>query len=451
MAGGLPANAHLRARRWDVLILGSALPGLAAAVRLGMAGLRVLVAEEDAAARTPALLREPFFMPGGPVLDACLKALGLPLVQRRSLETEDLAYQVLLPDARIDVGVPPLSLDEWVAWGLAKPDDAARTLDEINRTGSAIDTELLGQDLARRASRIARGDAGDVPELSAAYAAAPAILGPFIEAQEAVLGGRADHGGVDAVTARILASASHGGARFRDASLTLRSVLRRRVETLHGEVRTVGCPFGMVELGEASGIARVGPDDAWLGRALVLNAPAERIAARLGEWGQAVPALLEAPAHTHRRLAVHVRALREALPEPLAARAILADGTGAPIEIAQHPSGQGSRFVELVLARRVAADADAETETARMLEATADLIPYEAGRAKLAPIPGRAGWDDETVQEPSTGAWPAAITTQPSSRRPIFTLRRGDVAPLGVAGELLLGWRAGDAIREALA
>lgn len=451
MAGGLPANAHLRARRWDVLILGSALPGLAAAVRLGMAGLRVLVAEEDAAARTPALVREPFFMPGGPVLDACLKALGLPLVQRRSLEPEDLAYQVLLPDARVDVGVPRLALDEWIAWGLAKPDDATRALDEINQTGSAIDEELLGQDLARKASRIARGGAGSVPVLSAAYAANPETLGPFIRAQEVVLGRRIDPEGVDAVTARILANAAYGGARFRDASLTLRSILRRRIETLHGEVRTIGCPFGMVELGDASGIARIGPDDAWLGRALVLNAPAHRIGAKLAEWEQAVPALLDAPVHTHRRLAVHVRALREVMPEPLAARAILSDGNDAPIEIAQHPSGQGSRFVELVLARTVAADADDEAETARMLEATAELIPYEAGRAKLAPIPARPGWDDDSIHERSAGAWPAAITTQPSSRRPIFTLRRGDVAPLGVEGELLLGWRTGDAIRETLA
>ena len=41
------ATGDLRARRWDVLVLGGALPGLAAAVRLGMAGLRVALGRHD--------------------------------------------------------------------------------------------------------------------------------------------------------------------------------------------------------------------------------------------------------------------------------------------------------------------------------------------------------------------------------------------------------------------
>ena len=66
MAGGtLAGNAHHRARRWDVVVLGGALPGLVAAVRRGMAQLRVLVVEEESAARAPVLSREPFFLTGG--------------------------------------------------------------------------------------------------------------------------------------------------------------------------------------------------------------------------------------------------------------------------------------------------------------------------------------------------------------------------------------------------
>jgi flavin-dependent dehydrogenase len=57
-------DGRLWARRWDVLVLGSALPGLVAAVRLGMAGARVLVVGEEAAARTPPLLLEPFYAAG---------------------------------------------------------------------------------------------------------------------------------------------------------------------------------------------------------------------------------------------------------------------------------------------------------------------------------------------------------------------------------------------------
>ena len=41
-----------RIRRWDAVILGSAIPGLVAAVRLGMTGARVLIIEEVFGERT---------------------------------------------------------------------------------------------------------------------------------------------------------------------------------------------------------------------------------------------------------------------------------------------------------------------------------------------------------------------------------------------------------------
>ena len=44
------ARETFRVRRWDAVILGGALPGLVAAIRLGMRGNRVLILEEEAAA-----------------------------------------------------------------------------------------------------------------------------------------------------------------------------------------------------------------------------------------------------------------------------------------------------------------------------------------------------------------------------------------------------------------
>ena len=40
-----------RTRRWDAVVLGGALPGLVTAIILGQRGARVLVLEEEAAAR----------------------------------------------------------------------------------------------------------------------------------------------------------------------------------------------------------------------------------------------------------------------------------------------------------------------------------------------------------------------------------------------------------------
>ena len=63
---GLPeaeTTPTTRIRRWDALVLGSGIPGLVVAVRLGMRRLRVLVLEEEEAATPHPFLREPFFMP----------------------------------------------------------------------------------------------------------------------------------------------------------------------------------------------------------------------------------------------------------------------------------------------------------------------------------------------------------------------------------------------------
>src|SRR5678816_669281 len=92
-----------------------------------MGRLRVLLVEEESAARLPATVRDPFFLAGaasGGVLDACLRALALPLIDRRRLATEPVAYQVVLPDARVDVASPTRTAEELVAWGLAKPEIA---------------------------------------------------------------------------------------------------------------------------------------------------------------------------------------------------------------------------------------------------------------------------------------------------------------------------------------
>ncbi len=96
-----------RIRRWDAVVLGSSLPGLVAAVRLGMHGGRVLVLEEKTAGARPDCLREPWWTSGvekGSVFGACLRELRVPLIDQRRIEPDPLAFQVVLPDVRLDVG-----------------------------------------------------------------------------------------------------------------------------------------------------------------------------------------------------------------------------------------------------------------------------------------------------------------------------------------------------------
>ncbi len=151
----LDSSEAPRARRWDALILGSGIPALVAAARIGRAGQRVLVVEEEARTKLPATLREPFFLAGlrdEGVLDACLRALTVPLIDRRRFAAERLAYQIAADPYRLEIGQPSVTAEELVTWGLAKPDDA-QTL--IRRLIEASEIEQPITARFRRVSDIA--------------------------------------------------------------------------------------------------------------------------------------------------------------------------------------------------------------------------------------------------------------------------------------------------------
>ena len=87
----------------------------------------------------------------------------------------------------------------------------------------------------------------------------------------------------------------------------------------------------------------------------------------------------------------------------------------------------------------------------RALEAVAaELLPFADCARPRAPEPS---WDtDDPLPDPLPGAgWPADSDVRASSRQPIYCLERSAVAALGVEGDLLLGWRTGEAILADLA
>jgi hypothetical protein len=460
MSRALPQAASLRARRWDVVMLGGALPGLAAAIRLAMGGLRVLIVEEDCAARTPDFVREPFFLPGGfgdGIVDACLRSLGIPVIDRRELVASELAYQVLLPDARVDVGNPHVTAEELVAWGLAKPDVAPDLLRRLAEAARAEGEALLAADPARaHALRT-----GKRPALQVAARGLPAgmrelapPLARFFELQTRGLSNLASATPPPEALARLLGSALLGGTSLADSHGGLRALLRRRLATLHAEFRSLSGSFQFVEVGDHPGVAREQPADVWIGRALVLNAPVAKLAAVQRAWGYEVPHFLDGAAPTARRITLHLRAIAEAIPEPLAPRALLAsDGVPGGVALSVLPSPRGARFAELV-ARAVGPD-DATSEpglAAKIRTALGALVPEDDARLAAAPLAERPLWDDEAaLLDPERGS---SISQLPSlragGRRPVFRLPREAVAALGVEGDLLLGCQAGDTIRAEL-
>ncbi|MAE95180.1 MAG: hypothetical protein CL910_11020 [Deltaproteobacteria bacterium] len=460
--GGLGADSTLRARRWDVLILGSALPGLAAGIRLAMAGHRVLVAEEDVTAASPKLLQEPFALPGilgGGVLDAALQAFGIPMIERRRFEPRTIAYQVLLPEARLDVGDRDLTARELVAWGLAKPDDARALTHELERAAGAVRTHLLETPMLGRGSRraLSRAGEGQALGLPDAVTQAEGELADFFDLQLRGLSELGASRPCPEASTRLLGSALSGGTGFGSDEGGLIGLLKKRLEALHAEFRTIGCPFEFVELGQHPGILRAGPGDVWLGRAVIVNAPGPRLAAALRGWDKPVPGFLEGPAPEWQRVSLHLRALREVVPEALEPRALLSPALGGltsgPIRLALHPSPRGGRFAELI-ASAVAPAGTPRESVAEALEAEVrHLMPFSEQRLKAGPLPDEPEWDaPSAVADPSAGSgWPSPIVIRSRSREPVASLPRDAVAALGIEGEILLGWQAGDALREELA
>ena len=461
------SRSRTRARRWDVVVLGSSLPGLIAAVRLAMGRLRVLVVEEEAAARQPATVREPFFLAGsgaGGVLDACLRALALPLIDRRRLASEPLAYQVVMPDARVDVAAPARTAEELVAWGLAKPDVAralARGLAEAaaGEREALLDAPVvrasraagLGRAAGPRMARHARGLPGEVSR-------PPDSLVPWLEAQVRALVNVATPVVPPEARARLLGGALEGGASFESAEETLIALLRRRLHALHGEIRLLPGRFELVSVGDLAGVAPAMSDEVWFGRALVLNAPLGPLASWLEASG-GTPDFLPAPPNLRHRAWTALKVSSEALPEGMARRVIRVRDPRAPLDAANlvrigiFPEKAG-RDVQVIASYVAPLGEDAAAQAgAEVTESLLELMPFARERARRVASVERPRWDDDlALEDPPAGAgWPSEVELRLLSKPLVYRLPREEVGVLGFEGDCLLGWRAGDAILSDLA
>ncbi len=260
--------------------------------------------------------------------------------------------------------------------------------------------------------------------------------------------------------ARLLGSPLEGGAEIRGEAAWLREILRRRIRSLYGEFRSVPEPFRLVTAGGLPGVAPAASGAAapvCVGRGLVLNAARPALARALDQ--EPLPELLTGPPVSRRRLALHFRVERRALPEGMARRVLLVGdatppaGTVHPISLRIFPGAAQDAPVDLVAAAVVdAGEADLSAREAEIEAAVADLMPFAASqRVRVPATPTR--WDDESLLvDPASGAgWPGACDVRIPGKQPLYHLDRGAMAGLGFEGDMLLGWRAGDAIAADLA
>lgn len=461
MRGGLPPIAEadaFRVRRWDALILGSALPGLVAAARLAQRGLRVLILEETSV-EGDELDREPFLLsdadPDG-VLNECLRALGVPLIDQRRFVSEEVALQICDSERRVDLGRGSHTAEEWSSWGLSTPEQAREWVDSLEQAAEAERQALLRGQLSLRATQRARGALGGARRSLGergwprSFEQAPDALRTLLDAPLRALSNLGERAPSGEARARLLGGLLRGGVSLSGSGGQLRALLRRRVEALYGEFRGIDAGFRLVSAKGMPGIAVEGSKEIWTGRALILNAPAAAIAAAQGDDA---PELLRAAPIRRRRHTVHLRGPQEQLSPCMAERVVWCDPERQECVALRLFRGRrrDERF-DLLASVVVDAEGDAIARGEDRIEcALRDLLPFSEGALERAP--GRAlRWDDDALlADPSGPTWPEEPELRVSSKPAVYALERAAVGGLGGEGELWLGWRGGDAIGEELA
>jgi hypothetical protein len=254
---------------YDVITLGDDLAGLVAATLCARRGLRVLVTRtpdappDDYALGAFRLAREPLVFVGetSPAIRRVLAELNFVQSLKRRLGPLRPSFQVVLPDARLDVGPDPDAFARELAREFPGEKDAI--LAACDRAGevSRVLDPVLGQDvslppegfwerreLGRSEPRLPEGDlVPGVPDGHPARAllALPGALTLGVDPRTATV----------AAHLRAFDIWRRGSARLAGGAATLREMLLDKMRGQHaGEVRTV-VPAGVVtKWGKAAGV-----------------------------------------------------------------------------------------------------------------------------------------------------------------------------------------------------
>ena len=429
----------------DVLVVGSSLGGIVAAVYAARAGLRVTLLEEDTIAKQPPLLREPFLFGASPnngPLDHLLREIGTSPVERRHLARDEPAVQVVLPEARLDLGggrdrvaaeleryglVRRAAADRWLAKVLERGDAVRAALASPvgpprRKTAWGRRTRLL---LAGR--RISVSDAPAVPPVPNGIAPLVPALVEALSREALVDPSRAP--------ALLVRSALESSVRAIDAGSSVVDLLRQRLLAFHGEIRPVG-PFCLVgqrrEVGIEVGRERI------FARALVLAAPASLFLEALPP-SRVVPGWLTDPPGIARVPTRLLRVDRRALSSGMGMRVIDASDPSGTRWILRSPDPTDER-IDWAVVRGPALAAPGS-------DPFGDLAPFGADRIAPGEPGPSAQWDVASPELRVLGAGWRPLR----SRSPLVISVGPDVGPgLGVEGELLFARRVGLWLAEML-
>jgi hypothetical protein len=324
-----------------VVVLGPDLGATVAGAVLAHRGFRVLLAgaptEERYAVGPYMLPRAPAVLVGleSPSLKRLTAELNLVQLLRRRLEPNRPAYQLILPDARLDADA------DWVREVARESPDAVGPLEQVNlrlREVSSLVESILAQDLilpadgfwdrrdaTRVGARLPADDGDPQSDLPAghplrALSGLPAAFG----ADLAPLG--------QIPMARLADLHRQGTHRLDGGRQALRALLVDRLRTHSGEVRPELVPLAIqTKRGKISAVLFEGAEGTVNCSHVLCGLPAARVADMLDEKPpkRLVEAAALAPAY-HRYL-LHLVAPLDALPDALARLAFAVDDPNAPL------------------------------------------------------------------------------------------------------------------------
>lgn len=422
----------------DVVVIGSGLGALVAATYAARSGLRVVLVEEEGQEKRPPILREPFLVASGDPTDPIelmMKELGLSPVERRYLRSSAPAVQVVLAEARVDLGGGrEACAAELDIHGLA-PRAAARSwLKAVESLGDAARLSLR-QDrwsplLTRLSLRLLKGAGTPLAVSTVAQAICPpappgigALVGPVTEVLSRSAGPDAER-----APALLLRAVLNESTRGPDAAAGLLDVLRKRFGVSYGETRSASAVSFL------GGRLRAGVDlgrERLTARALVLGAPARLLAT--GNPEPQLPRWLRNPPDV---AAVSVRLLRAesaALPSGMSSHLIDASDPKTTRWLLRSPDPVDER-VEWLVVRSWPLPPEEKTGP------LGGLAPFAGDRIAEGDPGPRPRWDlgGDEVRVRGPG-WPVV-----RSRSPLVLSVGPDVAPLlGAEGEMWIGRQVG--------